>query len=390
MPEAPAAPVAGRAWDGLIVLCAANSWDDVKLADRHMAERLVAHAPVLYVDPPVSHLTRFNKPAVAESLKNPRLRMVGPRMARFTPVALPKPTHTAINAVASGMVRRQLRTAVEKLDGKVHAVISTWLFFDAYGVCGEQRRVYWWQDDPLGAAAHWGASAERLEQADERLARASDLTVAVNEGAAERWRARGLPAAYLPNGCDAEFFAGVDGVAAASDVHLPGPIAGFVGHLNSRTDLALLEAVAESGMSLLLIGPKDPGFEPERFGRLAARENVAYVGPRPFEALPSYMKLIDVGLVPYGATEFNRWSFPMKALEYLAAGRAVVATSLPAMRWLDTDFIALADTPGDFAESVAREAARARDPQLIEQRREFARGHSWGERAARLVGLLAA
>ena len=41
-----------RHWDGLVVLCAANNWDEVKLADRHMAEHLSAYAPVLYVDPP--------------------------------------------------------------------------------------------------------------------------------------------------------------------------------------------------------------------------------------------------------------------------------------------------------------------------------------------------
>ena len=61
-------------WDGLVVLCAAKNWDEVKLADRHMAEHLSALAPVLYVDPPISHLTRFNAPAVAGSLKRPRLR----------------------------------------------------------------------------------------------------------------------------------------------------------------------------------------------------------------------------------------------------------------------------------------------------------------------------
>ena len=76
----------GARWDDLIVLCAANSWSDVKLADRHMAERLTAHAPVLYVDPPISHLTRFNKPSIACSLDGPRLRMVAPRIARYTPV----------------------------------------------------------------------------------------------------------------------------------------------------------------------------------------------------------------------------------------------------------------------------------------------------------------
>lgn len=376
-------------WDGLVVLCAANSWDDTKLADRHMAERLTAHAPVLYVDPPISHLTRFNKPAVADSLKGPRLRMLGPRLARLTPLVPPKPSHPAVQAVASRLTRRQLRSAVRQLGGDVQAVVTTWLFVDAYGVCGERRRVYWWQDDPVGAAAHWGATAERLAAAERHLADASDLIVAVNEAAVARWVDRGHATSYLPNGCDAEFFASVEDADPPSDVALEGPIAGFIGHLNSRTDLALLEAVAERGISLLLIGPRDPDFEPERFDRLAARANVSYLGARPFEALRSYLKVIDVGLVPYGDTEFNKYSFPLKTLEYLAAGRPVVATSLPAIRSLDTDLVTLADTPSAFAASVADDAPLARLPELVARRRGFAHAHSWSERATRLSELLA-
>jgi glycosyltransferase involved in cell wall biosynthesis len=340
------------------------------------------------VDPPISPLTRFNKPAVAKSAKGPRLRAAAPRIARLTPLVAPKPTHPAMLSTTSWLVRRQLRAAVRRLGSRAHAVVSTWLFVDAYGVCGERRRVYWWRDDPVGAAEYWGASAERLGRAEERLARASDLVVAVNEGAAQRWEARGVAAAYLPNGCDAEFFADVEDADLPADVDLARPIAGFVGQLNSRTDLALLEAVADAGTSLLLVGPRDPAFEPERFDRLTARPNVAYVGSRPFEEMRSYLKLIDVGVVPYGPTEFNRWSFPLKTLEYLAAGRPVVATSLPAVRWLDTDLVTLADTPADFAASVVRDAALPRDADLLARRRAFALRHSWGERAARFARLI--
>jgi glycosyltransferase involved in cell wall biosynthesis len=374
--------------NGLIVLCAANSWDDIKMADRHMAENLAAHGPVLYVDQPVSHLTRIHKPEIAESMKRPRLRQVGPNLYRLTPIVPPKQNHPRMLPVASWFARQQLRRATRKLGGDVDAVISTWLMLDTYGACGERMRVYWWQDDPVGAANLWNVDATRLAAAEERLARASDLVVAVNEGAAERLAARGLPAKYLPNGCDSEFFADVDNAPAPADVDLPGPIAAFIGHINARTDLALLEAIAESGTSLLLIGPKSPGFEPERFERLAGRANVRWVGSKAFDELPSYMKVIDVGLVPYGPSEFNRWSFPMKALESLSAGRPVVSTSLPAMQWLDTEFITLADTPEDFAAAVAQSARTARDPQLIARRREFARTHSWADRAERFTQLL--
>ena len=70
----------------------------------------------------------------------------------------------------------------------------------------------------------------------------------------------------------------------------------------------------------------------------------------------------------------------------------MVATSLPAIRSLDTDLVTLADTPAAFAgESVARGTPRWRDvPDLVARRRGFAGEHSWGERAARLSELLAA
>ena len=376
-------------WDEMIILCAASAWDGVKLADRQMAECLVAHAPVLYVNPPVSHLTRLKNPAVAAALARPRLRRLGPRLACLTPVVPPRPTHPAVLPIATLAARHQLHGAVRSLGGRVQAIISTWLFLDVYGVCGERRRVYWWTDDPVGAASLWGHGADRLAAAEQRLASASDLIVAVNEGATERLRDRGFRAAYVPNGCDPALFAGIDDADPAPDVQLSTPIAGFVGHLNSRTDLALLEGVADTSVGLLLIGPTDSTVESRRFERLISRSNVAHLGPRPYDELPSYMKLVDVGLVPYAATEFNRWSFPMKTLEYLAAGRPVVATPLPAIRSLETDLIALAETPEEFAAAVQCQAGLARRPELMARRRVFASTHSWADRADRFARLIA-
>ena len=277
--------MAAGEWDGLVVLCAANGWDEVKLADRHMAEHLSARAPVLYVDPPISHLTRFNAPLVAPSLKRPRLRRIGPRIARYTPVALPKPMAPAMLPLTNRIVRRELKGAVRQLGARVEAVVSTWLFVDSYGVCGERVRAYWWQDDPVAATALWRRSAARLAEGDRRLCETSDLVLAVSEAVVEDLQSRGVDAAYLPNGCDASFYEGVDSARDPTDVHLPGPTAGFIGRLNSRTDLALLEAIADADASLLLIGPQDPTFEPTRFEALAHRPNVAHLGPRPFEEL---------------------------------------------------------------------------------------------------------
>jgi hypothetical protein len=85
---------------------------------------------------------------------------------------------------------------------------------------------------------------------------------------------------------------GVDQAPLPPEVGLRGPAAGFVGQINDRADLSLLEAVADRGLSLLLVGPVNPAFEPERFGALRRRDNVCWVGPQPFEA-PAWLSPQD-------------------------------------------------------------------------------------------------
>src|SRR5512132_3603441 len=120
--------------------------------------------------------------------------------------------------------------------------------------------------------------------------------------------------------------------------------------MSDRIDLAMLDAVASSGVSLLLVGPRQATFEIAKLDRLLSLPNVQWVGPKEFQELPSYLRVIDVGLTPYTQSDFNRASFPLKTLEYLAAGRPVVASDLPAHRWLNTPHVSIARTPREFAE----------------------------------------
>jgi glycosyltransferase involved in cell wall biosynthesis len=96
-----------------------------------------------------------------------------------------------------------------------------------------------------------------------------------------------------------------------------------------------------------------------------------------------------VGLVPYADSAFNRGSFPLKTLEYLAAGRRVVATDLPATRWLATDLVSVASEPRAFADAVEAAISSRASADEVAERRRFGAGHSWALRAldmARAVG----
>jgi teichuronic acid biosynthesis glycosyltransferase TuaH len=161
-----------------------------------------------------------------------------------------------------------------------------------------------------------------------------------------------------------------------------------VGHINERIDLNLLEAIARRGVSLLLVGPRASEFEATRWTDLVNLANVQWVGPKPFAALPGYMGTIDVGLVPYGNSAFNRGSFPLKTLEYLASGRPVVSTPLPATRWLNADDVIVAGTPEEFADAVVSLGHRTRQPAEMAGRRAFAAQHDWKVRARELLAII--
>lgn len=376
----PLIPAASREWDGLVVLCAANGYDGIRMSDWHLAEHLSKLGPVLFVDPPISRLSPVRNRDAAGALGHPRLRLQGPGLARLTPVVQPFPCRPGTTGMTSALTRRYLNRATARLGGRVRAVVSGWPQYPVFGSCGEQVRVYWAKDDFVGGAPLLGLNAKVLDKRERQIAASADLLVASNPVVADTWRSRGLDPILVPFGTNADAYLRIEDAPLPSDVGLPGPVAGFVGRINERTDLRLLETIADRGRSLLLVGPKDPDFEPERFDALRRRPNVCWVGLKPSGALPNYLRVMDVGIVPYRDSRFNRGSFPLKTLEYLAAGRAVVSTDLPAIRWLATDLVCIAG-PATFADQVDRMLDQPRTPAVLARRQAFAARHSWAHRA---------
>jgi teichuronic acid biosynthesis glycosyltransferase TuaH len=377
-------------WRNVTVISAATPWDGTKFQDRHLAERLSQIAPVLYVDPLLSPFAPRNRAHVAAALREPRLRLVGPNLARLTVVSPPYPERPGMTLLTSKILRRAMRRAVASLDAPVRALISSSALIPVFRSCDEQLKIYWSQDDQVGGAGMMGYSPSRIARSEASRVREADIIVASSPSMADTWKGRGYDPVLIPFGCDAVGFAGADTAAPPTDVDLSRPIAGFVGGLvPDRIDIHLLEAVTDRGHSMLLVGPEHR-LGMQHLARLLDRPNVRWVGPKSFDELPSYLGMIDVGLVPYSDSAFNRGSFPLKTLEYLAAGRPVVATDLPATRWLETELISMESQPERFADAVERAFIGARDPDLMKARKAFARTHSWERRArqfAEVIGL---
>ncbi|HVX47417.1 MAG TPA: glycosyltransferase, partial [Mycobacteriales bacterium] len=321
------------------------------------------------------------------ALEKPRLRLIRPGLARLTPVTVPAFTRPRVRDVSNAFVRRTIRAAVRTLGVRPRAMIAG-TPLPVLGAAPADLNVYYATDDFVTGAALMGLDAGWLEQQVQRQLAAADKVLAVSEDYARRCREQGHDAVFVPNGCDARAFADTDSAPWPDDVRLPGPVVGFVGYLTSRIELSYLEAIADRGMSLLLVGSRQLTFDRRRIDPLLARPNVQWVGPKSFAELPSYLRAIDVGIVPYADTAFNRASFPLKTLEYLAAGRDVVATDLPSIRWLDTDLVTVRTDAAEFAEAVQRATERVRTPAVVAARQRFAAGHSWERRTETIAGIL--
>src|SRR4029453_9038758 len=106
---------------------------------------------------------------------------------------------------------------------------------------------------------------------------------------------------------------------------------------------------------LVIIGPVvkiDPALLP-------TAANIHYLGPKPYDELPSYLAGWDVALLPFARNEATRYISPTKTPEYLAAGKPVVPTSTRGVvvPYGVAGRARIADHPADFVAAV--EAALA-------------------------------
>ncbi|GAA5194605.1 glycosyltransferase [Rugosimonospora acidiphila] len=215
--------------------------------------------------------------------------------------------------------------------------------------------------------------------------RAADLVLASSSALPERLPTASRPAVVLANGCDPTRFT-LQGPTTPWLRHLPRPVLGYLGAVDTRAfDADLVAAVARlrPEWTFLLVGPST------RAGRapLAGLPNVRLYDPVPFDDAPAILRGCDVGVIPYRVGGLVDYVHPKKCYEYLAMGKPVVATPIPALAALDAPIL-LAATAPEFVAAVERALVSAGRPEEVARRRAVAERNSWSVRGEQLRGLL--
>ena len=88
--------------------------------------------------------------------------------------------------------------------------------------------------------------------------------------------------------------------------------------------------------------------------------NLHFLGMKDYQELPSYLAYFDVALVPFAMNEATRYLSPTKTLEYLAAGKPVVAAPIADIVELYGDYVRIAETPQEYVVAYRGSSGRNR------------------------------
>ncbi len=369
---ASAAPRCGT-W---VVMLSGSGWADARHRQHALAREVAEDRRVLYVDPPGRAMRwRFTVDQVAPSVWH----VTPPTVLPFGTVLPPA------NAVNRWAVARLLRRFLRDRPGPRLLWIGEALAASVAGRLAERGVVYDVTDLDWTFTRSWNRWHLRR---GERLAMTKADLVLLSSPALTAWLSRhtgsGEPI-VVANACDPGMFRPAGPVPSWLS-RLPSPRLVYAGTVDTRAfDAPLIARVATEHpeWTFVLAGPSTvAGRAP-----LASLPNVRLVGPIPYQDMPALLRGCDACLVPYRLGGLVDYVLPKKLYEYLAVGKPVVATALPALRGLE-DVLHIAHDCDEFAAGIENALAHATSPSAISTRRSAALANSWSARGRMVRRLL--
>jgi glycosyltransferase involved in cell wall biosynthesis len=381
-----------------IVLLATADWDNPLWTNKqHLASRWGrAGHRVLYVESlglRRPELSGRDARRIWRRLRRAnRLRNVAPGVWVLSPLLLPLHASRPVRAANRRWLARLVRRSLRRI-GMSEPVLWTYnpLALDYLGGFFWTRVVYHCVDELLGAP---GMPQAVVEEKERDLMARGDLVVVTSKTLAEAKGPLARRLEYLPNAADFAHFA----TAASPETRvprdldgIPEPRVGYIGALaDYKVDVELLVSVFQQhpDWRLVLIGPVGEGQPSTSVGRLQRMPNVHLLGARRYSDAPSYLKGFGVCLLPNRLNRYTENMFPLKFFEYLATGKPVVMTRLPALEdYWHLVYVASSDA-AEFGSAIERALAEPPDSAARQARVAEAREHDWEHHAQRLLNLV--
>jgi len=366
--------------------------EDCRISTDHIAQQLARHNRILYVESVGLRRPRLEKndlarigQKLARFIRPPR--QVGRRFWVITPLAVPLHHRPAVRRLNQALLLGQIRWASTLLKFR-KPILFVFLPHMAgiIGHMGESLSVYYCTDEH---AAFPGVDGNSIRRAEMALLRRVTLGFATSPEILKNKKRINPNFYYSPHGVDFDNFARAQDqtLSIPEDVrNLPHPLIGYFGAIDRWLDFGLIEYLARSrpGWSFVFIGKKATDV-----AALSALPNVHFLEKRPFQELPLYGRTFDAAIIPFRIDDLTVSVSPIKLKEYLAMGKPVVSTPLPAV----VDYAAeggLVEVAGNAEEFLVllEGALRGDSLELMLARQESVRGDTWEARAKQVGNVI--
>ncbi|HTF25984.1 MAG TPA: glycosyltransferase [Candidatus Limnocylindria bacterium] len=233
----------------------------------------------------------------------------------------------------------------------------------------------------------------------------ADAVVGISQSILDELKKRKTDSArlfHVPNGVDVEKFSPIsrDESLAAKLGLGSDPVLGFIGSLYRWEGIAwLVRAVAElrrrgTACKLLIVGDgEEMAAVREAVRELNAEDFVQILGRVPHDEIERYYSVVDVLVYPRHSIRLTELVTPLKPLEAMALGKAILGSDVGGMRELvkseRTGILYRADNVEDFCLQAKRLLSQpSLQRKLGEEAREFIlREKDWKVLAQRYIGI---
>jgi glycosyltransferase involved in cell wall biosynthesis len=229
------------------------------------------------------------------------------------------------------------------------------------------------------------SSSDRLLESERQLVETADLVIAQCDALADHCKRWIGDVHIIPYGVDLDAFVPMNGNGNGRH---HSPVIGYVGGLHRHVDVELLIQMAQArpDWAWVCVGPTQMPL-----GGLTSLPNVHLLGEFRHRELAQQIEKFDVGIVPYVRSAYTDTVVPTKINEYLAMGKPVVSTALPALRdyscWPKV-LIPCEPKQEPFLSAIETALVWPNDDEIKTLRRNVARLSDWPARLEHICELI--
>lgn len=230
----------------------------------------------------------------------------------------------------------------------------------------------------------------KIRKSENSLLKKCDLVFVQGEELKRRCEKYNNNVSIFPFGVNIDRFDGLNvSKEKPADIrHIKNKILGYVGGVHKHIDFKLVKFLAMQNpeWTLLFIGPIQTDIS-----EVKRIPNIVFLEKKEHQELANYINSFDVCLIPYLLSEYTETVYPTKMNEYLALGKAVVATSLPEVVRFNNNYkdaVHVVKTKEEFCECI-KNLLRSDNSLSKERYIAIARENNWGSRIEKMSGLIA-